>query len=128
MLFVKTSTLIVLLVLSCAPTHASISGCSWTCVSDGLGATAPHCGQRIFRAPECGHVSIRQAVEGEVVEVRAIRGAYRCAVLDPNWMHFVQLDCIGSPGDSGSGVFGEDGALLGVVDRNVDGTLLAMIL
>lgn len=102
-------------------------GCSWVCIGDGVAATAPHCGNARFPMNDCDDTPVREAIDGEDAEVRSSLGAYHCRVQNHNWLGFVVLDCVGNHGDSGSGVFGKDGKLLGIVDRNQAGSLLAEI-
>jgi uncharacterized membrane protein len=85
-----------------------------------------HCGASTFPARECHAVTTRPAIDGETVEVRAERGAHYATVEQADLAGFVALERVAVKGDSGSGVFGADGALLGLIDRNVgDWTLLS---
>jgi hypothetical protein len=103
--------------IACGPAHFP-PGCSWTCFGNGIGATASHCGAERFSAPQCDAPPIRAAVEGETVEIRATRGVVYARVERSDLEGLIALERVAIHGDSGSGVFGADGALLGIVDRN----------
>jgi hypothetical protein len=114
-----------LLLASCSAEYRP-TGCSWACAGPGEGATVPHCGATRFPVPTCETPSTRAAVTGETVEVRSAFGMRGTKVLEPNWLGWLVLEASLEHGDSGSGVYGADGALLGLVDHRAGGHTFAV--
>lgn len=128
-----------LLLVGCTSTSAMIrspngASCALTCTAVGLAATAGHCADSrepvvSVAADWCGATDRRAAGQGESVTVRGF--AYGVAserasrVVDPNWLGWVLVDGRGQPGESGGGVYGSDGALLGIVVETHDGITYA---
>jgi hypothetical protein len=108
--------------------------CALTCIAKGKAATAGHCSgdtsPTITTAdPDCGEIVTRDARTGEGVTVEGMalgdRSSRVEAVIDPNWLGWLIVTGLGTPGESGGGVYGADGALLGVVVETRDGMTYA---
>lgn len=110
--------------------------CGATCVDEGMIATAGHCvGNRdpvvFFKDNVCHRPKIRTARVGE----RAYVGGYPLGqyevrpaiVVDPNWLGWLIVSGKGQHGESGGGVYGSDGALLGIVVETRDGVTYARL-
>jgi hypothetical protein len=117
------AALAVLLVAACVPPQPV---CSFACVKPGYAATAGHCVERtepavLVPAPSCQDApATRQVQPGELAMV----GARTLHVVD-RWLTWLVLDGPCYPGESGSGVYGADQALLGVVVENHSGRCYA---
>lgn len=128
-----------LLLVACSSTTIAIRApngptCALTCIGEGHAATAGHCAASrkpvvSVAADWCGATVRRAAVQGESVTVRgfAFGSASERAsrVVDPNWLGWVLVDGRGQHGESGGGVYGSDGALLGIVVETHDGITYA---
>jgi hypothetical protein len=112
-----------LLVASCAAVQPV---CSFACTRVGLAATAGHCVGRtepvvLVPVASCQDApATRSAQPGEQATV----GVRTLSVVD-RWLTWVVLDGPCQPGESGSGVYGADGALLGIVVENHSGQCYA---
>lgn len=115
-----------LLLCGCAPSYPT---CRSACIAPGAALTAGHCVSR--REPitrvvdsDCDTTpNTRRADPGETVTV----GHRRMRVVD-TWLGYVILDGACIPGESGSGVYGGDGALLAVALENHSGLCYAGVL
>jgi hypothetical protein len=114
-------------------TSAEGMSCASTCVAPGLAATAGHCVGRyepIVTLPQdCRDVATRAALQGEPVEVRGyalgLASARTSTIVESNWLGWLIVSGRGIPGESGGGVYGTDGDLLGVVVETRDGVTYA---
>lgn len=124
-----------LALVGCSSTSYAIrspsgAACALTCTDDGLAATAGHCADSrelvvSVAADWCGATAQRAPVQGEPVSVRGyaygLASSRASTVVDANWLGWVLVDGRGQPGESGGGVYGADGALLGIVVETHDG-------
>lgn len=112
---IKTAALAALLI-ACSPVQAP---CAFTCVLPGQAATAGHCVDRrepvvLVSVNSCTDAPTRRApVPGEAATI----GDRTTTVID-RWLTWLVLADPCTPGESGSGVYGADGALLGIVVEN----------
>lgn len=127
--------ILALALVGCSSTSYAIrspSGatCALTCTDDGRAATAGHCADSrepvvSVSADWCGATARRAAVQGEPVSVRGyaygLASSRASTVADANWLGWVLVEGHGQPGESGGGVYGSDGALLGIVVETHDG-------
>jgi hypothetical protein len=111
------------LAIACSPTQAP---CAFTCVLPGQAATAGHCVDRpepavLVPVSSCTDAPTRRApVPGEAATI----GDRTTTVID-RWLTWLVLADPCTPGESGSGVYGSDGALLGIVVENHSGQCYA---
>jgi hypothetical protein len=108
---------------SCAPRYAV------TCGPDGRAVTAGHNVGRVEPLVElprlCPEPKFRAARTGEAVTVG--KDGRRATVTDPNWAGWLVATGAGIPGESGSGVYGADGALLAIAVETRQGMTYARI-
>jgi hypothetical protein len=115
-----------LFLAACTPAHVV---CQFACVLPGQAVTAGHCASRpepvvLVPVSSCADAPTRRApVPGEVATI----GERQTTIVD-RWLTWLVLADPCTPGESGSGVYGADGALLGVVVENHSGQCYADIL
>lgn len=113
------AALLALAFASCAPlppVYRGAMACHYTCIADGLALTAGHCEGlptpvAPLDVPACKAPRTRLPVDGEPVTI----GARQSSVISARWFARTILDGRAQPGESGSGVYGADGALLAIV-------------
>lgn len=130
-----------LVFVGCAnPQHRAIEVdgmvCGTTCVDTDMIATAGHCvGSHdpvvFFKDTICERPVVRKARQGERAWVDGYpMGVYAkrpTTVVDPNWLGWLIVSGKGQHGESGGGVYGADGALLGIVVETRDGMTYARL-
>ena len=98
--------------------------CGIVCVAPGRAATAGHClgsprAVEVLPDTSCWSIETRDAVTGEMVTIEGwawgVKSSRRAAVVDPNWSGWLITTGTGRMGESGGGVYGADGALMGIV-------------
>jgi len=123
------SVVFVLLGCSAVPTAEFQERCSFACVDSGIALTAGHCldstrSVAMVLEPSCEPVRIRPPRQGEPVTILSRLGTRQSVVLTAAGPS-MWLEGVANPGESGAGVVGEDGALLGVVQSTSPGITIA---
>lgn len=115
--------LVALTLISCQPVAApSVMRCQNACVAPDVAFTAGHCvGQAypylaLVERPGCATPTTRRPVDGETVTV----GERATTVRAARWLTWTILEGRAERGESGSGVYGDDGALLAIVIETRD--------
>lgn len=104
-------------------TSAGCSGkdvsCSTVCVADGISISASVCSTDPIRDASCEQPEMRGPVTGESVSVVS-SVAERSSLVLSVWADGFSVAGPPNPSELGSGVYGVDGALLGVVESSDD--------
>jgi len=111
--------------------------CGVVCVAPGRAATAGHCvgehdaASAVVTLPDtsCGVVAVRDGVTAEHVTIEGwangVKSGRASKVVDANWLGLLIVAGAGHRGESGGGIYAEDGALLGVTVETRDGLTYA---
>ena len=103
--------------------------CGTVCTADNVATTAGHCVGRqeyltSYRDTACVALAIRATVDCETVRVegtaRGVKASCSATAISGNWLGWLIVTGRGRPGESGGGVWGADGALLGIVVETHD--------